>query len=249
MRLQLVSEDDELWMTCATVQGLFAPRKDNPEWRRLTLEEGRPAGIVAEYCSRQAQNELQLNNAELRLLGSSNEVIGSYFVSTPVITGRTSSESGLISITGDFLLWDPPPVDAAQIWDQWHTAFPDRPNLWTTLNAAGRHAWLHVTRNHSRWDKRRLDLNSAAQDRVYEIDGSLIVDETSFYIALGEALIGPGGYFGAGLDGLNDCLNDYFSMAPALNITLLNSTNITTLPAVSRILDFLHKKRVNVRVA
>ncbi|MFC7109620.1 barstar family protein [Nonomuraea rubra] len=38
------------------------------------------------------------------------------------------------------------------------------------------------------------------------INGSQIVGEGSFYCALGEAVNGPGGYFGSTLDGLADCL-------------------------------------------
>ncbi len=40
----------------------------------------------------------------------------------------------------------------------------------------------------------------------YELDGRHIVDEDSFYCALGEAVNGPCGYFGWNLDALADCL-------------------------------------------
>jgi RNAse (barnase) inhibitor barstar len=38
------------------------------------------------------------------------------------------------------------------------------------------------------------------------IDGREILDSKSFYCAIGEAVNGPGGYFGSTLDGLADCL-------------------------------------------
>ncbi|MBB2912428.1 RNAse (barnase) inhibitor barstar [Streptosporangium becharense] len=41
---------------------------------------------------------------------------------------------------------------------------------------------------------------------TYELHGNHIVDEASFYCAIGEAVNGPGGYFGASLDALSDCL-------------------------------------------
>jgi Barstar (barnase inhibitor) len=41
------------------------------------------------------------------------------------------------------------------------------------------------------------------------LDGSRIVDIPTFYIVLGEAINGPGGYYGAGLDALDDCLGGY----------------------------------------
>ncbi|MFD0068387.1 barstar family protein [Streptomyces sp. NPDC056690] len=38
------------------------------------------------------------------------------------------------------------------------------------------------------------------------MDVRYIVDEDSFYCAIGEAINGPGGYFGWNLDALDDCL-------------------------------------------
>jgi RNAse (barnase) inhibitor barstar len=45
---------------------------------------------------------------------------------------------------------------------------------------------------------------------VYEIDGERILDTDGFYTMIGEAVNGPGGYFGRGLDSLNDCLRGGF---------------------------------------
>src|SRR6266496_2594806 len=45
---------------------------------------------------------------------------------------------------------------------------------------------------------------------VYEIDGERIQDTDGFYTMVGEAVNGPGGYFGRGLDSLNDCLRGGF---------------------------------------
>src|SRR5262245_12196182 len=41
---------------------------------------------------------------------------------------------------------------------------------------------------------------------VYVIDGEKIHDLNDLYRALGEAINGPGGYFGSNLDALDDCL-------------------------------------------
>src|SRR5258708_17742519 len=43
-----------------------------------------------------------------------------------------------------------------------------------------------------------------------EIDGERILDTAGFYTMIGEAVNGPGGYFGRGLDSLNDCLRGGF---------------------------------------
>jgi RNAse (barnase) inhibitor barstar len=45
---------------------------------------------------------------------------------------------------------------------------------------------------------------------VYELPGEQIHTLEDFYRLLGEAIIGPGGYFGSNLDALSDCLSGGF---------------------------------------
>ncbi|MCF2527021.1 barstar family protein, partial [Yinghuangia soli] len=47
-------------------------------------------------------------------------------------------------------------------------------------------------------------------DHHYELDGRNVTDEPGLYLALGEAVNGPGGYFGCNLDALVDCLRGRF---------------------------------------
>ena len=45
---------------------------------------------------------------------------------------------------------------------------------------------------------------------VYAIDGSRIGSLEDFWLVMGEAVNGPGGYFGRNLDAFNDCLRGGF---------------------------------------
>jgi RNAse (barnase) inhibitor barstar len=46
--------------------------------------------------------------------------------------------------------------------------------------------------------------------KTYEIAGDRIRSAEDFYIVIGEAVNGPGGYFGSNLDALSDCLRGGF---------------------------------------
>ncbi|WP_076482043.1 barstar family protein [Williamsia sterculiae] len=46
--------------------------------------------------------------------------------------------------------------------------------------------------------------------QVYRIDGSKIATPADFYVEIGRAVNGPGGYFGNNLDALEDCLRGGF---------------------------------------
>ena len=69
--------------------------------------------------------------------------------------------------------------------------------------------------------KRRVE-----QDRTSEtvvLDGSRLDNVPGFFLALGEAVNGSDGYFGACLDSLSDCLCGGFGLALPLKIEILNS--------------------------
>ncbi|TDF93060.1 barstar family protein [Paenibacillus piri] len=55
-----------------------------------------------------------------------------------------------------------------------------------------------------------------SKEQVNTIDGELIQDVETFYIALGEAVNGPFGYYGACLNGFEDCLCGDFGLVPPL---------------------------------
>ncbi|HWO60336.1 MAG TPA: barstar family protein, partial [Umezawaea sp.] len=60
------------------------------------------------------------------------------------------------------------------------------------------------------WSGVALGHRSGGQDRppgtTYDLDGRFVTDVEGFYCAIGEAVNGPGGYFGWNLDALDDCL-------------------------------------------
>lgn len=76
--------------------------------------------------------------------------------------------------------------------------------MWHELDAEGRRAWLSV----ALWSAayRRRGKPDAPSGQVFTLDGRHIVDMDSFYCALGEAVNGPGGYFGWNLSAVDDCL-------------------------------------------
>jgi RNAse (barnase) inhibitor barstar len=83
----------------------------------------------------------------------------------------------------------------------WYAGRPAEKNLWAGYDRDLRHHWAGVA----------LGLRSAAPDRPagtrYDLDGRFVTDVEGFYCAIGEAINGPGGYFGWNLDALDDCLS------------------------------------------
>ena len=58
--------------------------------------------------------------------------------------------------------------------------------------------------------RRRVSHHDRPTGHAYELDGRHITDEPGLYLALEEAVNGPGGYFGSCLAALDDCLRGTF---------------------------------------
>ncbi|MDK9496821.1 barstar family protein [Streptomyces katrae] len=93
---------------------------------------------------------------------------------------------------------EPQPPVAADVWRLWRGGRPVVPNLWARFGSEGRDHWLGPALVH-----RGPDRPAGA---TYHLDGRHVTDTEGFLCALGEAVNGPGGYFGRCLDGVADAL-------------------------------------------
>lgn len=75
----------------------------------------------------------------------------------------------------------------------------DKKGLWCGLDKKMKKSWLLSNVLCRDWSREDL------ADQVITLDGKIVLDEYCFYCAIGEAVDGPGGYFGQCLDGVDDC--------------------------------------------
>ncbi|MFB8003703.1 barstar family protein [Nocardia sp. NPDC056000] len=75
---------------------------------------------------------------------------------------------------------------------------------------------------------RRTPLPDDPPGTRYELDGTHIVDEDTFYCAIGEAVNGPGGYFGWNLDAFEDCTRGGFGATTPFTIVWNESATART---------------------
>jgi RNAse (barnase) inhibitor barstar len=94
----------------------------------------------------------------------------------------------------------------------------DSPPWWHSLSHQERHKKLQQVRRV--WCRRALSRLPDRSGRVIHLDGNWIDDVPSFYLALGDAINGRYGYFGACLDSLSDCLCGGFGALAPLTIYL-----------------------------
>ncbi|MEU7867200.1 barstar family protein [Dactylosporangium sp. NPDC049140] len=116
--------------------------------------------------------------------------------------------AGRFDITLVDALAEPLHAGAEAIWQRWQSGGPAGPNEWAGLDRDLRDAWCLAAMGHHA--HRGPDRGPGT---TVHLDGRHVTDVEGFYCAAGEAVNGPGGYFGANLDALDDCLSGGFGVA------------------------------------
>ncbi|QIP87375.1 hypothetical protein GLX30_28885 [Streptomyces sp. Tu 2975] len=156
---------------------------------------------------------LYLGEAALEIQDDRGEPLTDRLLQARVSTWRPSSYgTDLIDLELDGEHFTPVPEYARPLWERWLAGPPDTSGAWAGLDTRRRGAWHDLVRERG---CRRVDRDRSA-GHAYELDGRHMSDEAGLYLALGEAVNGPGGYFGGCLAALDDCLRGNFGhTAPA----------------------------------
>lgn len=175
---------------CRDIVGLFRERPEPwPPGPPLTLLGCRP-GLTGSFEAELAHVRV---DGTVHTMGWGHRVYGSVVATRPSTLG-----SGLVDITLDARIPEPMAANDRPLWDMWRAGGPTEPNLWAKLDRSDRYLWVcaaEVHRSHA------LDKPAGT---VYHLDGRYVTDYDAFYCAIGEAVNGPGGWFGGDLFWLHE---------------------------------------------
>ncbi|MFE6826235.1 barstar family protein [Streptomyces sp. NPDC057690] len=193
------------------------------EFTRILSPEQMPASIVLRGLAQSDQlraalttgtrRAMDLEEAALEIRYGQGELLTDRLLWATISAWRPSScGADLIDLELDGGRFTPVPEHARSIWERWLAGPPAAVNTWAGLDTRRRGAWHDLVRERA---CRRSHRDRPA-GHAYELDGRYITDEPALYLALGEAVNGPGGYFGGCLAALDDCLRGTFGYtAPA----------------------------------
>ncbi|MFD7661717.1 barstar family protein [Streptomyces sp. NPDC059788] len=202
--------DERTWLGHCRDLSVVLPPDDEPSGPPFQLLGCAPGATLGAVLSTGTRRSLFLDEAELRILDHTGTELTDRLVSGLHISGWRPSAlgDGLLDIDLTRAPYPQIPTWARPLWTRWLTGPPIAPNLWAAYPAREREQWLDIVR------ERGCRLSGHAPDRppgrVYDLDGRHISDETGLYCALGEAINGPGGYFGGCRNALSDCLSGRF---------------------------------------
>ena len=134
--------------------------------------------------------------------GTAVRVTGSCLHASVTAVSASPLGEGLLDVTFDAPVTDPMPCGASRIWELWRACHPATPGLWAEYDSSLRHQWSGAALAHH-----PSGTPDKAAGTTYQLDGHNVTDLEGFYCAIGEAINGPGGYFGWNGAALRDCLS------------------------------------------
>ncbi|GED90285.1 barstar family protein [Streptomyces sp. 6-11-2] len=197
--------DQHRWLgTCREFARVLPPERVEPP---LVLRDLVPGEALRRALTAGTRRALDLEEAALVIRDDSGEPLARLLLWTRVDACHPSApEAGLIDLELDGRFFTPVPEHARPVWEQWLAGPPETPGAWAGLDTRRREAWLDVVQERA-FRRPRPDQPAG---HVYELDGRHITDVPGLHLALGEAVNGPGGYFGGCLAALDDCLRGRF---------------------------------------
>ncbi|MFD4588216.1 hypothetical protein [Streptomyces sp. NPDC058434] len=197
------------------VKGFFAAQDDayadfedatgEPEPRMSFTATGFRPADPSLLSAEGGANPVELGDVYLEILGDGESPIGDYWVGAMTLEGLTPDGTGTFDASFTGWLTSRPDRDAGRLWDLWRSGPPSEKNVWAhELPPGRREAWVEVI-SHCMPKNPRATPRDPGDD-VVVMDGRYITDLASFFCAVGEAVNGPGGYFGSSLMGFTDCL-------------------------------------------
>ncbi|MFE4911351.1 barstar family protein [Streptomyces sp. NPDC056652] len=164
----------------------------------------------------------RVEDAVLEVINRRREKVGEYFIGRVVLgdTGSESSGGNISRVTYRFFGNRCEYPEAERIWRRWASGIALEKGEWIRWPVSYQSAWLHVVQN-SWFTSNQRAARYGVDDVVY-LDGVHISTKSGFFCALGEAVNGPGGYFGSNLDALADCISSSFGEGAPVKIVWRN---------------------------
>ncbi|MFL6073260.1 MAG: barstar family protein [Mycobacteriales bacterium] len=211
---RLTGYDGDPWGACRDLGGVFRERP-RPLEHPTTLRGCRPEPPLRAAIDALARGAGNPGGAPRRRRidatihsvaddGTATRTMSSLHAS--VAAARPSAYGAdLLDVTLDAAPASPMPAGAREIWQLWRAGPPTGYGLWARYDRELRHQWAGAALCH-----RRRDQPDRPAGSTYHLDGRHVTDIEGFYCALGEAVNGPGGYFGWNADAVHDCTRGGF---------------------------------------
>ncbi|MFC5642991.1 barstar family protein [Kitasatospora cinereorecta] len=164
----------------------------------------------------------QIEDVELRVVDAAGKPLAYYYIGRAELHSALPSETvaGTTNVSASFFGYALPYPGAREIWPRWASGKPIERGEWRAYPPEMYESWLHVAQH--AWFASGHQAKRYGLEPEPVLDGSEMINIAGFYCALGEAVNGPGGYFGSNPSALEDCLTNRPPDQPPLKLVWRN---------------------------
>lgn len=199
--LYVVSEEESGGVLVAAegIEGFFVdPEEESPEVAFLRVHEVE-------------KSRRRVEDAVLEVMNRQRKRVGEYFIGRVALGDMNTEVSGgnFSRVAYRFFGNRCEYPEAERIWPRWASGIALEKGEWCRGPVSYQSAWLHVVQNS--WFASNRRATRYGPNEVAYLEGAQISTKPGFFCALGEAVNGPGGYFGSNLDAVADCISSSVS--------------------------------------
>lgn len=220
-RLPVVDKVDlPLYVVCEEVGGVLIAAEEVEGF--FVDAADKPSEVTFVGVHEVARSRRKVEDAVMTVVNRQREKIGEYFIGRVVLGDAYVEQSGgkANRVTCRFFGDRCDYPEAKKIWLRWATGGAHEKGEWLRWPVNYQGAWLHVVQN-SWFATNHRAARYGVEGNIY-LDGAQMMTRPGFYCALGEAVNGPGGYFGSNLDAVADCISSPFGEGPPERIIWQN---------------------------
>ncbi|WP_219834741.1 barstar family protein [Paenibacillus sp. R14(2021)] len=214
--------DDESDVTigyCKDVEGLMGDllaSNINSGYRRIRLIDLSYSNEVMKLIP------FSFYNVRITILSRNGRSMGSYYFTLKKQLELKKDDfdfKPVIELTG--ILHETALPHAMDYWEMLRgDSIQEEYGQWIYLDEDEKRSWLQVIRLHHPY--RHVNQSNETDNKIVKIEGAHINDIPSVFIALGEAINGPFGYYGYDLRSFEDCLCGGFGIKPPFTVEWSN---------------------------
>lgn len=229
-------DEDHVLARSLAVEGLTGRDQVDVAGRRFHRLQLRPLVVApGSTVESWARGTLPRSRAlvDIVIAAGDGSVLGRYCFVVERWASRSSGDGVGVELLGELQAVALPHV--ASLWSEWADGLPAL-GAWQHLDFDHRMAWLEIARH-----RHHRPPGAARRAVTAHVDGAMATDYPGFFCALGEALLGAGGYVGADLDGLADSLTELQQWYPDLRLVwhgAAQSRRLLDADAIDRAVDY-----------
>lgn len=216
-----MTDHEETFGTCARIEGLTQTARseqEEPDMIRITLIDFELDPNFRKYRNR---TRVALEGLNIFVANRAGQVFKElYFASHGKIDwNQADAENGPIrlDLVGSFA--ESVSEEVLKVWELWGESLPIRTNEWVFLDQDLQKGWLDAVRY--RANRGTAGIGQTAPPFRLDLNG--VSSATTFFLALGEAVVGPCGYYCWDALSLDDLLCCEPALVPPFDLVLVGA--------------------------